>query len=142
PGLLTGGGPVAAPEETADKGAPAVVVRPPSAVVPAWTAFDRRLRAATPLVPVTAGLVALNVLVFTALAVAHGRLLEFNGHTLLRWGAVYAPRTFGGQWWRLGSSLFLHGGLLHLSANLLFLLLAAPLVERLLGPVRFAVVYL
>jgi membrane associated rhomboid family serine protease len=76
------------------------------------------------------------------MALQHHRLVEINSHVLMNWGAAYAPRTFGGQWWRLLTAMFLHGGLGHLAANLCFLLLMAPLVERLLGPLRFAVVYL
>jgi membrane associated rhomboid family serine protease len=75
------------------------------------------------------------------MAFRYHRLLEFNSHLLMNWGAAYAPRTFTGQWWRALSSMFLHGGLGHLAANLCFLLLMGPLVERLLGPLRFAVVY-
>ncbi|HEY7426097.1 MAG TPA: rhomboid family intramembrane serine protease [Gemmataceae bacterium] len=38
--------------------------------------------------------------------------------------------------------MFVHGDLAHLAGNMLFLLLAGPFVERLLGPMRFALVYL
>ena len=128
--------------EKTEEGAPAAEDHSPSQAISAWETFSCALKAATPRVPVTAGIVALNVLIFAAMAHDQGRLLDFNGHTLLQWGADYGPRTFRGQWWRLLTSAFLHTGLAHLSVNLLFLMLAGPLVERLLGPRRFAFVYL
>jgi membrane associated rhomboid family serine protease len=76
------------------------------------------------------------------MALTHGRLFHFTPDVLLSWGGGLAPRVFGQEWWRAGSHLFVHGDLAHLAGNLLFLLLIAPLVERLLGSVRFALVYL
>ena len=73
--------------------------------------FSRRQGRRTARVPVTTTIVALNLLLFAGLAFSHGGLLDFNGHALLAWGADYGPRTFGGQWWRLLSSMFLHDGL-------------------------------
>ncbi len=104
--------------------------------------FDERLRSATRRTPVTWVLVATNVALFAAMAVIHGRLFHFTPHVLLTWGGGLAPRVFGEQWWRAGSHMFVHGNLAHLTSNLFFLLLIAPLVERLLGPSRFALVYL
>jgi membrane associated rhomboid family serine protease len=115
---------------------------PPPAAVPALTAFDQRLRAATRWTPVTLLAVAANVAVFAAMAVNCHRLLDFNSNVLMSWGGAYAPRIFHGEAWRAATSLFVHGGLGHLASNLCFLLLIAPLVERLLGSVRFAAVYL
>jgi membrane associated rhomboid family serine protease len=132
------------PAETPEKNeaTPAADDRSPSHAAPVRAAFFRGVKAALRRVPVTTTIVALNLLLFAGLAFSHGGLLDFNGHALLAWGADYGPRTFGGQWWRLLSSMFLHDGLAHLSVNLLFFLLAAPLAERLLGPFRFAFVYL
>jgi rhomboid protease GluP len=121
---------------------PTAQAAPPAPDLPVLLAFERRLKAATPWVPVTAAVVAANLVVFAVMALRYHRLVEINSHFLMNWGAAYAPRTFGGQWWRLLTAMFLHGGLGHLAANLCFLLLMAPLVERLLGPLRFAVVYL
>ena len=112
---------------------------PPS---PRLIPFDERLRSATRWTPVTWALVAANVVMFAAMAASHRQLFHFNSHVLLTWGGGLAPRVFGHQWWRAGSSMFVHADLAHLAGNLLFLLLIGPLVERLLGPIRFALVYL
>jgi rhomboid protease GluP len=108
---------------------------------PRRTPFWCRLGSAAQRSPVTVILSALNLAVFATMACLHRRVAEFNTHILMSWGADYAPRTFHGDWWRLVSSMFLHGGLAHMSVNLLFLLLIAPRVERWLGSLRFAVAY-
>lgn len=43
-----------------------------------------------------------------------------------------------GEWWRAVTAIFAHGGVLHLGFNLLALLSFGPLVERRIGPLRFA----
>ena len=48
----------------------------------------------------------------------------------------------GGQWWRLVSATFLHGGLLHLAFNAYALFILAPLLERLYGSRRFMLIYM
>lgn len=48
----------------------------------------------------------------------------------------------GGEWWRLFTSEFLHGSLLHIGFNVLVLVSVGPALERALGHVRFLAVYL
>jgi membrane associated rhomboid family serine protease len=59
--------------------------------------------------------------------------------------AHLSAAVFGGAgWWpiiTLGSSTFLHAGLLHLGANALFMLMVAPPLERTLGAALFFSVY-
>ena len=47
-----------------------------------------------------------------------------------------------GQYWRLFTALFLHGGFAHLLFNLFALYVLGPPLERSIGGVRFAVCYL
>jgi membrane associated rhomboid family serine protease len=115
---------------------------PPARPLPPMIAFENRLKAVTPYFPVTFVVVAANISAFALMAWSHQRVLHFNTDILIHWGAGYAPKTFAGDWWRPLTSTFLHAGLGHLAGNLFFLLLIAPLIERLLGPTRFAVVYL
>ena len=46
------------------------------------------------------------------------------------------------QWFRLVTPIFLHIGMLHLLTNSYALWIVGPIVERLYGPARFAVLYL
>jgi rhomboid protease GluP len=63
-------------------------------------------------------------------------------HALFKLGALRYVAVQEGQWWRLGSSLFLHYGAVHLSMNLFALGWLGPFVESALGSRRFLVVYL
>jgi rhomboid protease GluP len=47
-----------------------------------------------------------------------------------------------GEYWRLFTALFLHGGLLHLGFNLFALYVLGPPLERSIGTIRFVVCYL
>jgi rhomboid protease GluP len=49
---------------------------------------------------------------------------------------------FQGQWFRLVTPIFIHIGLLHLISNSYALTMVGPLVERLFGSARFALIYL
>ena len=98
------------------------------------------LRATVP--PVTKVLIALNVLVFAAMWWSGAGFWHSSNSVPLAWGANFAPATADGQWWRLGSAMFLHFGALHLGMNMLALWDGGKLVERMLGSVRFLIVYL
>ena len=47
-----------------------------------------------------------------------------------------------GEWWQLLSHAFLHGSLLHLAVNMLALWFTGPMLEEMLGGIRFLVLYL
>ncbi|KQX74172.1 rhomboid family intramembrane serine protease [Aeromicrobium sp. Root472D3] len=57
-------------------------------------------------------------------------------------GALQAYVTADGDYWRLLTSAFLHGSMLHLLFNMYALYLFGPFVERALGTARFVVAYL
>jgi rhomboid protease GluP len=69
-------------------------------------------------------------------------LVSFKGSDLLNWGANFRPLTTDGQWWRLLTSTFLHGGLMHILANMFGLLFVGIFLEPLLGKTKYALVYL
>ncbi|MGJ7915694.1 rhomboid family intramembrane serine protease [Massilia sp. LXY-6] len=70
----------------------------------------------------------------------HPALLQ---HQLVAWGSNVPRWTLGaGEWWRLVTSAFLHGNLLHLGMNMFALWQAGQLVERIFGSLRFAGLYL
>lgn len=70
-------------------------------------------------------------------------LWSFDVLTLIRYGAGFGPLTFGyGEWWRLITPIFLHGGLIHFAFNTMALLQLGPLIEEEFGTERFAFQYL
>ena len=61
--------------------------------------------------------------------------------TLVRYGACVPLLVQGGEPWRLLSHAFLHGGLIHLLFNAMFLYQLGPMFERTVGSPRFALIY-
>lgn len=92
-------------------------------------------------VPVTYVLLAANILVFVVMLGYGAGIWHTSNNVQLAWGANFGPATKDGEWWRLGSALFLHFGLLHLAMNMLSLWDGGRLVERMYGPGRFALIY-
>lgn len=60
---------------------------------------------------------------------------------LVHAGAFYEPSLRDGQWWRMGTYMFLHAGFLHITLNMFAFYLFGPFVERALGRARFALLY-
>src|SRR6266516_99292 len=90
----------------------------------------------------TLTLVGLSVLVFGAMVVSGISAFNPDAQQVLRWGADFGPLTLHGEWWRIGTSMFLHFGLLHLAFNMWALLNLGLLAEALLGPRAFLALYL
>lgn len=94
----------------------------------------QRVRANTPAV---IGLIVINVLVFLLQASMSPEALNaFVQH----WAIV--PDEIYSRLYTLGTSMFLHGGWLHLLGNMLFLWVYGRNVEDLIGSARFGVFYI
>jgi rhomboid protease GluP len=94
-----------------------------------------------PRVPVTQLLVIINLLVFMAMLAGGAGLWHSSNSIQLAWGANFGPATQDGEWWRLGSAMFLHFGAIHLTLNLWALWDGGQLGERMYGHARFAGIY-
>lgn len=92
--------------------------------------------------PITLSIAAINILVFVVMVCYGVGVTSIDSHSLVAWGANYGPLVHQGQWFRLLTSVFLHGGLMHLVVNLYGLLFAGLLLEPRLGQARFASLYL
>ena len=108
----------------------------------AWSDFQERLFAFQSTMPVTYGLIALNVLVFVLMLLFGAGFLVTDGNAAIAWGANFGPLTLGGDWWRLVTSMFVHFGIFHLGMNMFSLYMVGGLVERLFGSMRFLLLYL
>lgn len=91
---------------------------------------------------ITPILIYLNILIFMIMGFAGLGFISFKGQDLLSWGANFRPSTTNGEWWRLLTSTFLHGGLMHLIANMYGLLFVGIFLEPLLGRTKYLTVYL
>jgi membrane associated rhomboid family serine protease/Flp pilus assembly protein TadD len=83
-------------------------------------------------------ILAVNALVF-ALMLYAGALK--NTDVLLDFGASYSPYLRRGEYWRLVMPMFLHLGWLHLLVNSYALYVLGPILERVYGYGRFALLY-
>lgn len=82
-------------------------------------------------------------LLLVAIVVAFGFQIwgETSGTDLVAVGANERTAVLAGQYWRLLTSMFLHGGLLHLALNAWALYQLGTLFESLLGSSRMLVTY-
>lgn len=91
---------------------------------------------------VTPIIINLNLLIYIIMVFAGLGLVSFKATDLLNWGANFRPLTTDGQWWRLLTSTFLHGGLMHILANMYGLLFVGIFLEPLLDKKKYMLVYL
>jgi membrane associated rhomboid family serine protease len=91
---------------------------------------------------VTQALIALNVAAFVAQVVFFDARAGSDGSTAEQL-AVNGPFIAElGEWWRIFTSGFLHFGVFHLGMNMYSLYVIGPMIEKRLGPVRFALAYM
>jgi membrane associated rhomboid family serine protease len=99
---------------------------------------------------VTTTLIAINVGVYL-LQLAGGATVDSNSGWIYEHGALFIEAIDSngqivglaqGEWWRLLTSTFLHGGPIHLGLNMLTLWWIGRPLEDWLGPVRYLLLYL
>ncbi len=93
-------------------------------------------------ITITKLLITLNLLVFVAMVATGSSPVNFDGETLVRFGANFGPYTADGQWWRLFTCMFVHAGIMHIALNMWCLWNLGPFAEQLFGEMKFLVLYL
>ena len=97
-------------------------------------------------VSLTQVILGANVMVFIAMAITMvlqgGPSLDFPGQLMVHFGANFGPYTLSGQWWRLLTYMFLHGGFFHIAMNMWCLWNLGALCESLYGRFTYAAIYL
>ena len=91
---------------------------------------------------ITPIIIHINILVFIVMVFAGLGFVSFQGSDLIKWGANFKPLTTNGEWWRLLTNTFLHGGIMHLVANMYALLFVGIFLEPRIGKTKFAWIYL
>ncbi len=99
---------------------------------------QRRVRAVA--APATAVLVAVNVLIYVITA-AQGAGIDNPGGKLFYDWALQGAAVDQGDWWRLVTAMFLHGGILHLAFNMFALYWLGSAVEQAIGIPRYVLLY-
>ena len=85
-------------------------------------------------------LIGVNVVVFLWQVGSGGTLTAPYGRPYVD-GALNGFAVADGQWWRIATSMFLHGSIIHLGLNMLFLWWIGAPVEEALGRARYALLY-
>lgn len=104
--------------------------------------FHERMRLLAPVPWVTVTLILINVAVWGATVALGASALQPSSEFLLHWGGNAASEVQHGQWWRLLSATFLHGGIKHLIMNMVGLAFAGTAVERIYGRRQYLLLYM
>ncbi|HEY3928802.1 MAG TPA: rhomboid family intramembrane serine protease [Candidatus Koribacter sp.] len=91
---------------------------------------------------VTRVLIGINVAVYLAMVLSTRQFLDFDTPTVLKWGADFAVLTTSGEWWRMLTAMFLHGGLLHIAVNMWALRNLGYTCELFYGRRNFTIIYM
>jgi len=68
-------------------------------------------------------------------------LIDVDTRTLIAFGAKYNPLIAQGEWWRLVTAGFLHGGIMHIVMNSIGLFILGADAEETYGAPRMLVIY-
>lgn len=95
---------------------------------------------------VNLGIVIANAVVFLVLLLWERSMTEgsFHGNSTLFFmehGALYGPKVFEGEWYRLITYMFLHSGMDHIVNNMLILYFIGNALERYLGKIKYLFLY-
>ena len=89
--------------------------------------------------PVTSIIILINTFMLLVTLATGG----FNVTNLVNLGALWAPLVNAGDYYRIITSMFLHGSIIHFIANIIIgLYVLSSALERLIGSKKFLVVYL
>lgn len=90
----------------------------------------------------TLTLIAINLGAFVFTYIQAGSFDQRNWTvTALRLGAQFNPLTLDGEWYRIFTHMFLHGGIIHLAVNMYALFYAGSRIEPMVGVKKFLLLY-
>lgn len=119
--------------------------RPPAARADGRIDFERGMRRFP---PVVLTLIVANIAVF-AWEIATGVFMDpkvryeagIMGRSLIESGALVRTEVVAGEWWRMLTATFLHGGFGHLFGNMVVLYIVGMACEHAFGVARMMLVY-
>ncbi len=62
-------------------------------------------------------------------------------HLVTKWGLLFGPFVAAGEWWRVVTNAFMHGGVVHLLVNMGMLFVFGQQLEQAVGGLRFLLIY-
>lgn len=91
---------------------------------------------------ITYGLIIINILMYLFIAFVGKDFFNFNPNILYKYGALVNNGVINGEYFRIITSIFLHGGLIHLLFNMYSLYVIGPQLESFFGKFKFLIIYL
>lgn len=91
---------------------------------------------------ITSTLIIINVAAYLLTAFLSGNIEQMDIRALVGVGALFGPAVLiEGQWWRLVSAMFLHGGITHLLMNMVSLYVVGRGVELYFKTSSYLIIY-
>ena len=78
---------------------------------------------------------------FLLTAFISNSIFDINYIVLLLFGGKYGPLIESGQYYRLFTCMFLHGGLIHLVCNMYSLFIVGPQINHIYGTLKYMIIY-
>lgn len=93
---------------------------------------------------VTYSLIIINIIMYLIISFVGREFFEFSPKILVKYGALVNNNLMveSIDYFRIISSIFLHGGLLHLVFNMYSLYVVGPQLENFFGKVKYLIIYL
>ncbi|NMM65051.1 rhomboid family intramembrane serine protease [Clostridium sp. P21] len=86
-------------------------------------------------------LISVNVLAYILTAYLSGNFIDSNINVLVFLGAKVNYLIARGEYYRLVTCMFLHGGIVHLALNMYALYSLGPLIEKIYGKIKYLFIY-
>ncbi len=92
---------------------------------------------------ITYGLIFANLLFYAVSILYTGQVIDMPAKELVDLGAIFGPLVVQeGEWWRLITAMFLHGGMTHLLMNMFSLYIIGRPMELYFSPKSYLSIYL
>jgi len=92
---------------------------------------------------ITYSIIVINAVVYLFSALLSGSIADMDMQVLVDMGALYGPLTvLKGEWWRLFTAMFLHGGMTHILMNMVSLYIIGRGMEIYFDARSYLAIYL
>src|SRR5690625_4747531 len=111
---------------------------------PMFIRTEKSIRDFITFYPIVSIIVVINILIWLLMYVFSfpiGNDLTI-GRVIYAYGVGFNPAVMAGEYWRLFTPIFLHGGFSHVAFNSFSLILFGPALEQMLGRFKFIIAYI